>query len=93
VLCVSGELDFTTAPALLAASHPARCRLPLMSCDLSGVTFIDAAGIGALVIISNDMRHHGLALRLSEPSPRVVRVFTIVGLQGMLDCSPLPEAA
>jgi anti-anti-sigma factor len=92
VLEVDGELDFSVVPSLLAmARKPAASDLS-WTFDLSKVSFIDAAVVGAFVAISNEMQARGRRLRLIRPSTQVVRPFTLVGLQGMLDVSYLAVA-
>jgi anti-anti-sigma factor len=75
-----GELDAATAPQLLAAfsSHDG---LPV-TLDLAALTFMDSAGVQALITIKSD--HEGV--RIVNPQPMVRRVINIVGLaQELLD--------
>jgi anti-anti-sigma factor len=66
VLVLTGELDPTTAPRLLAAGREvmARGKADLVA-DLSGVTLLSAAGVGALVELRREAEHAGggLAVR------------------------------
>ena len=89
VLEIGGEPDIAARRTLLAvAALPRLPERPWTACDLSSVTFIDAAGVGALVAIDNDMRAQGLRLCLINPSPAVCRVFALVGLQQLLISAP-----
>jgi anti-anti-sigma factor len=47
--------------------------------DLSGVSFIDCGGVGALIALRNSARRHnsGATIRLLNPSPRVRRMFQV----------------
>ncbi len=47
--------------------------------DMSQVTFIDSAGLGALL----GVRRLGAALRIKDPSERVRRVLDMVLVQGV----------
>jgi anti-anti-sigma factor len=81
VLAVSGELDMSNAGSLeaavaaITAQHPAR-----LIFDLSGVRFMDSAGIAVLVGAATDVS----AVVLRDPSPVVRRVIDLTGLAGVL---------
>ena len=78
------EIDVATAPAirrfLMAAISGG-------DVDMSGVTFIGAAGIGVLVAAANRAREAGGGLSLLAPSPQVRRLLDVLHLEGIL-----PEA-
>ena len=76
---LDGEIDIATAPAirrfLMAAISGGDVHLAV---DLSGVTFIGAAGIGVLVAAANRAREAGGGLSLLAPSwqvPWLLEVF------------------
>lgn len=52
--------------------------------DLSGLTFIDAAGLGTLVHIANTLRASELGLTLRSPNPQIRSTFALTGLESML---------
>jgi anti-sigma B factor antagonist len=88
VLRVTGSIDLQTRSQLLDAGRAAMAKQPsAVVLDLSGVSFIDSTGIGALVEIGhaaaddsdNDNDAGGLILR--NPSPRVIRILDISGLR------------
>ncbi len=74
LVCVHGELDLATASrlrqALLGAAGDGPADLVV---DLSGVTFVDATGLGALLRAAEAVRVAGGELRLASPS-RMLRV-------------------
>jgi anti-sigma B factor antagonist len=76
-----GEIDISNCPAirrfLMAAIDGGNVQLAV---DMSGVTFIDAAGIGVLVAAANRARAAGGGLSLLAPSPRVQRLLDILHL-------------
>jgi anti-sigma B factor antagonist len=86
VVHVGGEVDVYTAPALrryLDEQIHRGCRDLVI--DLSGVTFLDSTGLGVLVGRLKAMRMQGGVLRLAGPTERVVKVFSITGLDRVFD--------
>jgi anti-sigma B factor antagonist len=85
---LDGEINIATAPAirrfLMAAISGGDVHLAV---DMSGVTFIDAAGIDVLVVADNRARETGGGLSLRAPSRQVRR------LPGALDLDAVRPAA
>jgi anti-sigma B factor antagonist len=82
----TGDLDAYTAPELrsrLQGVTGTDTRIVVV--DLSGVTFIDSAGLGALVGAHRRMREAGGVLRIVQPPPLVGRAFELTGLNEVLD--------
>jgi anti-anti-sigma factor len=48
--------------------------------DMSGVTFVNSAGLGALFQLCARLRQHGVRLQLAHVPPVVLRMFYAVGL-------------
>lgn len=83
-LLLSGEIDIASADDLRAAG--ARVIESLGSADqldidMSGVTFIDSSGLGALVSIRNAADEAGLTISLVIDSPTIIRLFELTGLR------------
>jgi anti-sigma B factor antagonist len=82
---LDGEIDVATAPAprrfLMAAISGGDVDLAV---DMSGVTFIGAAGIGVLVAAANRAREAGGGLSLLAPSPQVRRLLDVLHLDAIL---------
>ena len=82
---LDGEIDIATAPAirrfLMAAISGGNVQLAV---DMSGVTFIGAAGIGVLVAAANRAREAGGGLSLLAPSRQVRRLLDILYLDAIL---------
>jgi anti-sigma B factor antagonist len=82
---LDGEIDIVTAPAirrfLMAAIGGGDVDLAV---DMSGVTFIGAAGIGVLVAAANRAREAGGSLSLLAPSPRVRWLLDVLHLDAVL---------
>ena len=55
-----------------------------LAVDVSGVAFIDAAGIGVLVAAANRARQAGGGLTLLAPSPQVRRLLDVLHLDAVL---------
>jgi anti-sigma B factor antagonist len=82
---LDGEIDIATAPAirriLLAAISGGDVQLAV---DMSGVTFIGAAGIGVLVAAANRARQAGGGLSLLAPSRQVRWLLDVLHLDAIL---------
>src|SRR5689334_6320791 len=82
---LDGEIDISTCPAarrlLMAAISGGDVHLAV---DMSGVTFIDAGGIGVLVAVANRARQAGGGLSLLAPSLQVRRLLDVFHLDAIL---------
>jgi anti-sigma B factor antagonist len=52
--------------------------------DLNGVTFLDSAGVGALVSLFVNRRNQGKVLALADLPAQATAVVTVAGLQNLL---------
>jgi len=90
-VALDGEIDIATAPAirrlLMAAISGGDVHLAV---DMSGVTFLGAAGIGVLVAAANRAREAGGSLSLLAPSPQVQRLVDVLHLDGILPAAQPP---
>ena len=82
VLAVGGEVDVATAERFRSALLEAQ-RSPRVLVDLSAVTFIDSAGVNALVGAYHRVPAGG-ELRVVGLRPNVRRVLEITGLLALL---------
>src|SRR6476660_3399452 len=82
---LDGEIDISHCPAirrlLMAAINGGDVHLAV---DMSGVTFIDASGIGVLVAAANRARRAGGGLSLLAPSRQVRRLLDVFDLDAIL---------
>ncbi|HEV8555574.1 MAG TPA: STAS domain-containing protein [Actinophytocola sp.] len=79
---VHGDLDFRSAPLLRDALVEAISQ-PLgedVQVDLAGVTFLDCAGLGALIAASNAARTRKRRIFVTNPSGAARRVLQICDL-------------
>jgi anti-anti-sigma factor len=93
VVAVIGELDIATAPRLakfLTTHRPTTSTLVL---DLSGVTFLSAAGLRVLDRAQQRARADRTSLRIVAASRCVTRVLRITELDRELACYPTLRAA
>jgi anti-sigma B factor antagonist len=85
VLALGGELDAITAPSLaeqLDALAAESC--PCILLELSGLTFVDSAGVSVLVKAKHEAEANGRRLTLRSPTEQVRQVFSVVGLADWL---------
>lgn len=90
----TGDLDAYTAVGFRTDLHDAtggEARLVIV--DLTAVTFIDSAGLGALVGAHRRMRECGGLLRIVRPPQLVHRAFELTGLDEVLDLRDDRESA
>ena len=82
---VVGEVDCSTAPRLtenvdaLLASGPAE-----LVVDLTGVTFLDSAGLHALVTAHTRAQGQGIRMRVLVATRAVLRPLQVTGLETLL---------
>jgi anti-sigma B factor antagonist len=81
-----GELDIELVPALrdqwlsaIDEQEPA-----VFVVDLRDVTFLDSTALGAIVAVRKRQRDHGGDVTVINASPRLVKVFRLTGLDGLL---------
>jgi anti-sigma B factor antagonist len=86
-LVFEGDLDVESAPVLLqylqdATSPGFRVDICL---DVSGLSFIDSAGLSILVLMQKRARASGTTFTLSSPSERLLEVLDVAGLREFFD--------
>ena len=85
VVCAHGELDLATAAAMRRAVVAAGGSGPTeVVVDLSGVTFVDATGLSALLQAADVLRGAGGGLHLASPSRMVRRMLRLLDLEQRL---------
>jgi len=87
VVSVAGELDIATAEqaySFIAEVIDGRLKgfkgATPVTVDLSGVTFCDASGLGALARLARYARAAGRQLKLTSARPSVMKIIRITGL-------------
>jgi anti-sigma B factor antagonist len=85
IVTVSGDLDISNADDLEAILAPITARRPArLIFDLSGLRFMDSAGIAVLLGAARKVD----AVQLRTPSPAVRRVIELTGLTQVLPIEP-----
>jgi anti-sigma B factor antagonist len=93
VVRVAGEVDYFTSETFrdaLDAASGAHSRLVL---DLLGVGFMDSAGLGELVRVWKKVSPNGGRLAVVCTSNNVLKLFSITGLDQMVEIYDTVDAA
>jgi anti-sigma B factor antagonist len=86
VIHPTGDVDAYTAPELRAELREATDGgVRVVVVDLADVTFIDSAGLGALVGAHRRMLESDGHLRIVRPPPLVSRAFELTGLDEVFE--------
>ena len=81
VVGLGGELDIVSAEVAVSYVRDVidRHRRPVIV-DLTALAFCDAQGLAALVRMAGYAEHKGCSFRLASPSPSLVKIMRITGL-------------
>jgi len=93
VISVGGEVDAHTAPAVREAVEDRIRPGVRVVVDLTDVTFLDSTGLGVLVTSLKRLREVDGSLDLVVTSPRVLKVFTLTGLDVVIPIHETLDAA
>lgn len=94
VVAVHGEVDVYSAPALKEQlTQLLQSGAHSVVVDLSGVAFLDSTGLGALVEARAATIDAGGSLALVCSHERILKLFTITGLDGVFAIRPTVKAA
>lgn len=89
ILAVSGEVDVYSAPALKdKITELIESGQRTLIVDLSSVAFLDSTGLGALVEARAATTEAGGAMPLVCGQERILKLFTITGLDGVFSIHP-----
>lgn len=84
-LHVEGEVDLATTEELSRIAGDAlEAGATTLVLDLAAVTFMDSSGLAVLVALNNQTTQAGRALVVRNPTPRVLEVLRITGLDDFL---------
>lgn len=83
-LRLGGELDATGTERVADSAARLGFARETMTVNIAGLTFIGAAGLGALVELQNRQTHAGGPMHVVHASDWITRVFSIGGLSGLL---------
>jgi anti-anti-sigma factor len=86
VVWLAGDNDIATQPLLMATlTHATSFDSADVIVDLSGVTFISADTIGAVIRVQNSLRRTSRQLVLRAPSRFAARVLDLCGLTYLVE--------
>jgi anti-sigma B factor antagonist len=88
---LSGKLSLETVNNFIQTMRPEPVAHLVL--DMSGVSFLDSAGVGALVSLFVHRRHHGQSLALAALTQQGTAVMQVAGLMKLLPMFPTVEAA
>jgi anti-sigma B factor antagonist len=89
LLTVDGDVDVTTAPKLIVAGRDAlRAGTRTIVVNLSGVAFMDSAGLAALINLHRSVDRAGGRLVVVCPDGPVRRLFAVSGTERLLGVEP-----
>lgn len=82
IVSMCGELDIATARHAYAYLRAVvdREQKGKVTLNLADLTFCDAAGLGVLAKVAGHARRRGRSVRLTAPSPALVRIMRITGM-------------
>ena len=88
---VTGDLDPATTPGFTDQVRVAiDGTVEHIELDLSEVTFCDSSGLGALLALKAHAAAVGATVHLVDPSPQLIRVVDITGLNAQLGVATAP---
>jgi anti-sigma B factor antagonist len=94
VVAVSGEVDVYSAPALKESlTGLLNAGTNTVVVDLTEVAFLDSTGLGALVEARAATNEVGGSLLVVCSQERILKLFTITGLDGVFAIHPTVEDA
>lgn len=94
IVAVNGEVDVYSAPALKESlTDLLQSGATTLIVDLTGVGFLDSTGLGALVEARSATNDAGGSLLLVCSQERILKLFTITGLDGVFAIHPSVEGA
>ena len=90
VVTVSGEIDLYTAPRFSEALADAVRTANVLVVDLSGISYIDSAGLSVLLLTHKRLSARGASLYVVSPpsNPGVRRVMEVTRLDSLISIRP-----
>jgi anti-sigma B factor antagonist len=86
-----GKLSLETVPEFIPKLRAETANHVIL--DMGEVTFLDSAGVGALVSIFVSRRNQGKSFALAALTPQATAVVTVAGLQNLLHIFKTAEEA
>ena len=83
-VAAAGEIDLSTVDELRSAVTGAAEDIEKLLLDLTGIEFIDSAGLGGLLELRSTLRSRNVALEISADEGPVRQAMEITGLSELL---------
>jgi anti-anti-sigma factor len=83
LVTLAGEFDGAAVEAFRAAVRQTERPWERATIDMRDVVFVDSSGLNELVRLNTRARDLGLAVTLMRPSPAVVRLLALTGLEDL----------
>jgi anti-sigma B factor antagonist len=93
IATVAGEIDIFTVTRLRKRLFELAASSRPVVIDLDQVSFIDSAGLSALVGAANQAAAHGGSLRVVCARPKILKLFRLTGLDRRLPPAPTLDDA
>ncbi len=88
---LSGKLSLETVNEFITTMRPEAA--PYLVLDMSGLSFLDSAGVGALVSLFVSRRNHGKTMALAGLTQQGVAVMQVSGLMKLIPIFPSVDEA
>ena len=88
---LNGKLSLETVNSFLQTLRQEQAKHVVL--DMSGVSFLDSAGVGALVSLFITRRHAGKTLALANLTKQAMAVLQLSGILKLIPNYPTAEAA
>src|ERR1700730_10293756 len=88
---LDGKLSLETVNSFLQTMRQERAKHLVL--DMSGLSFLDSSGVGALVSIFVTRKHAGKTMALASLTKRAIAVLQVSGILKLIPTYPTVEAA
>lgn len=86
IIKLSGEIDVYTAPNLKKTLIPlSEIEGQTIEVDMEKVNYMDSTGLGIFISLLKSSKEHGTDFKLLNLQDRVMRLFTITGLNEIIN--------
>jgi anti-sigma B factor antagonist len=88
---LEGKLSLETVNTFLQSMRPEPAKHLVL--DMSGVSFLDSSGVGALVSLFVTRKHTGKGMALASLTKQAIAVLQVSGIMKLIPTYPTVEAA
>lgn len=92
IVKLAGEIDIYTAPKLKEALMPhTKNENNVLIVDLAEVDYMDSTGLGVFISVLKSTRENDSSFKIINLQERVLRLFTITGLDEIMDINAIDK--